>query len=257
MRSERSWKRAARDAAPVALVLALCPLLATMAPGPAVPVARAQRLIGVERSLGLFFEPAVHGWVAARPRLMSAADFAYAAVHLPVMLGVLAWVWVARPHAFRFARNAFVATQALVVAGYVLAPTAPPRMVPSLGYDSAFGVGLSGLDRLAISPYAAMPSGHAAFALIAAGIVVCLSSRRLVRLIAALYPLAVLLEIVATGNHIWLDATAGASAAALGLALVCAIDYRNRSPARRAWARARPRFAERSDRRSGGDASSG
>ena len=39
--AERSWRQAVIDAAPVALVLALCPLVATMAPGPAGPVERA------------------------------------------------------------------------------------------------------------------------------------------------------------------------------------------------------------------------
>jgi membrane-associated phospholipid phosphatase len=73
-----------------------------------------------------------------------------------------------------------------------------------------------------------MPSGHAAFALIAAAIVVCLARRPLVRLTAALYPLAVLVEIVATGNHIWLDAAAGAGAAAVAFALVLAIGQRRR-----------------------------
>jgi membrane-associated phospholipid phosphatase len=163
---------------------------------------------------------------------MGVADFGYATVHLPVMLGVLTWVWLARPVAFPRARNAFVVTQFLLVVGYVLVPTAPPRMVPSLGYEHAGGAGLSGLDRLAMSPYAAMPSGHAAFAVLAAGMVVVLSRRRLVRLIAALYPVAVLLEIVGTGNHIWLDAAAGASVAAVGFGLVAAIDSRDRSRAR-------------------------
>jgi hypothetical protein len=232
--AERSWRQAARDAAPVALVLALCPLVAAIAPGPAVPVERAADLIAVERSLGLFFEPAVHAWFAARPRLMGAADFGYAAIHLPVLLGVLAWVWTARPTAFRRVRNTFVATQVLLVAGYALVPTAPPRMVASLQYGSA-GTGLTGLDRLAMSPYAAMPSGHAAFSLLVAGIVVALSRRRLVQAIAVLYPVAVGVEIVGTGNHIWLDAIAGAAAAAVGFAVVSAIEHRWRvqRPARR------------------------
>jgi membrane-associated phospholipid phosphatase len=99
--------------------------------------------------------------------------------------------------------------------------------VPSLGYEPP-GAGAGGLDRLAMSPYAAMPSGHAAFAVIAAAIVICLSRRPLVRLAAALYPLAVLFEIVATGNHIWLDAAAGAAAAGVAFALVLAIDQRRR-----------------------------
>jgi hypothetical protein len=217
----RGRQRAVRDAAPVAVVLALCPLVAAMASGPAAAVERASDLIGVERSLGMFFEPSVHAWYAARPRLMAMADLGYATVHLPVMLGVLTWVWIARPAAFQRARNTFVVTQLLLVVGYLLVPTAPPRMVPSLGYAHA-STGLTGVDRLAMSPYAAMPSGHAAFAVLAAGIVVALSRSRLVRMLAALYPVAVLLEIVGTGNHIWLDAAAGAAVAALGFGLVSA-----------------------------------
>jgi hypothetical protein len=208
-----------RDAAPIALVLALCPVIAVTAPGPAVARAGAPRRVGLERSWGLFFEPGVHRWAAARPEIMRGAEFAYAAVHLPVMLGVLAWIWVARPGAFRLARRTFVLAQALIVAGYVLVPTAPPRMVPSVGYDDAMAGGLTGLDRLAMSPYAAMPSGHAAFAVIAAGCVVALSRRPLVRLAALAYPFAVLLEIIATGNHLWLDAAAGTAAAAVAFAL--------------------------------------
>jgi membrane-associated phospholipid phosphatase len=84
-------------------------------------------------------------------------------------------------------------------------------MVPPLGTGSAFGV--SGIDRLAMSPNAAMPSAHAAFAVIAAGAVIALAQRPLVLALAALYPLAVGFEIVATGNHFWLDAVAGISAA--------------------------------------------
>jgi hypothetical protein len=144
------------------------------------------------------------------------------------MLGVLAWVWIARPGAFRLVRNTFVAAQALLSLGYVLTPTAPPRMLPGLGYGSAADAGASGLERLAMSPYAAMPSGHAAFAVMAAGIVVALTRRPLVRLVALLYPPLVLLEIFATGNHIWLDAVAGVSAAALGFGLARTLELRSR-----------------------------
>jgi PAP2 superfamily protein len=192
--------------------------------------------MAVERSLGMFFEPTVHAWVAARPALMKTAEWGYATIHLPLMLGVLAWVWVARPMAFRLARNTFVVAQTLLVAGYVLVPTAPPRLVPSLGFGASLGAGSAGVDRMAMSPYAAMPSGHAAFAVIAAAIVVCLARSRLVRLTAALYPLAILVEIIATGNHFWIDAAAGAAVAVVAFGLVLAIDHRG---GRRAWQVAR------------------
>jgi hypothetical protein len=52
------------------------------------------------------------------------------------MLGVLAWTWFARPRAFPLARNTFVCAQALATLGYVLFPTAPPRMAPEAGYGA-------------------------------------------------------------------------------------------------------------------------
>src|SRR5213596_3199658 len=158
MPEERTWTRAARDMAPVVVVLALCPLIAAFAPGPAAPIARMRELIEDERSLGLFFEPSAHAWVAAHPPLMGLAQFGYVGVHLPVLLGVLAWTWFARPRVFPLARNTFVFAQLLAVIGYVLMPTAPPRMVPGTGYGDLVEAGQHGLERVAMSPYAAIPS---------------------------------------------------------------------------------------------------
>lgn len=232
MPRERNWSRAVRDASPIALALALCPLVAVLAPGPAGPLARVRALIAAERSLGLFFEPALHRWAAARPLLMRVADLAYVGVHLPVTLGVLAWVWLARPWAFSRVRTTFVAIQLLAVIGYVLVPTAPPRMIAGLGYGDAMGSGEQGLARLAQSPYAAIPSAHVAFALFAAATVAVLVRSRRVRVAAALYPAAVLVEIIVTGNHLWLDAVAGAAVAALGASIAWLIRSPKGSPPR-------------------------
>ncbi|MDQ1741327.1 MAG: hypothetical protein QOE53_2979, partial [Pseudonocardiales bacterium] len=143
----------------------------------------------------------------------------YVGVHVPLTLAVLVWVWLAHRQAFPLARNTFVAAQALCAITYLLAPTAPPRMVVGLGYSAAPGPGDHGLGRLVQSPYAAMPSAHIAFALVVAGIAFSLAPSRPVRVLALLYPLAVLGEIVATGNHIWLDAVGGTVAAGIGFGL--------------------------------------
>jgi hypothetical protein len=206
-------------AAPVVLALALDPLAGLLAPGRAGPLARMRDLIDVERGLGVFVEPSVHAWAAARPLLLHALQFTYVGVHVPLALAVLVWVWFAHPQAFPLARNTFVAAQALCAISYLLAPTAPPRMVAGLGYSAAPGPGDHGIGRLVQSPYAAMPSAHIAFALVAAGIVFSLAPSRAVRVLALLYPAAVLGEIVTTGNHIWLDAVGGTVAASLGFGL--------------------------------------
>ena len=200
------------------LALALSPVVAAMAPGPERPLERMRRLIDAERRLGLFFEPAVHAWFDARPPLMRTMRVTYVAAHLPVALGVLAWTRQAHPHVFPRARDTFAATQALAAAGYVLAPTAPPRMIAGLGYDDRPGPGDSPLGRSIQSPYAAMPSAHTAFSVVAAGTVWALARSRPARVAALAYPPAVVLEIIATGDHIWLDAAGGLVVAGLGFA---------------------------------------
>jgi hypothetical protein len=216
--AERRWARSARDAAPVLLALALSPVVAAAAPGSERPLARMRSLIDKERRLGLFFEPKVHAWFDARPPLMRTLRVTYVAAHLPVALGVLAWTRRAHPHAFPRARDTFAATQALAAIGYVIAPTAPPRMVAGLGYDDRPGPGDNGLGRSIQSPYAAMPSAHTAFSVVAAGTVWALARSRPVRAAALVYPPAVVVEIIATGDHIWLDAIGGRVVAGLGFA---------------------------------------
>lgn len=181
-------------------------------------------LIGAERRLGLFFEPRVHAWFRARPPLMRGLRVTYVAAHVPVALGVLAWARRAHPQAFPRARDTFAATQALAVVGYLVAPTAPPRMIAGLGYDDRPGPGDHGLGRSIQSPYAAMPSAHTAFALVAAGTVWALARSRPVRAAALLYPPAVVVEIIATGDHVWLDAIGGLVVAGLGFSSARAAD---------------------------------
>src|SRR3954463_1839750 len=134
------------------------------------------------------------------------------------------WSRRARPQAFPLARDTFAATQAIATIGYLIAPTAPPRMVAGLGYDDRLRPGDHGLGRSIQSPCAAMPSAHTAFSVVAAGTVWALAPSRPVRAAALLYPPAVVVEIIATGDHIWLDAIGGLVVAGLGFASARATD---------------------------------
>jgi hypothetical protein len=206
-----------RDAALITGALALCPLVAAFAPAQP-PLERTRALVDAERALGIFVEPAVHGWVADRPALLTLAGLFYVWVHLPATIGALVWARLERPHAFQVARNTFLVTQAITVAGYLLVPVAPPRMLPGFT-DTLAAVYGSGGERLAHSvqsPYAAMPSGHVAFAAVAAGMVFALVRASVLRIAAVGYVALVIAVIVATANHLWLDAVGGLAAAGLG-----------------------------------------
>ncbi len=223
-----------RDAALVSTALALCPLVAAVAPSEP-PLERTRVLIDAERALGLFVEPAVHAWVAERPALMTAATLFYVWVHLPATIGALVWARLERPYAFPRARDTLLVTQLVTVAGYLTVPVAPPRMVPELGFADPLSAGAQELAHTVQSPYAAMPSGHVAFALVAAGVVFGLVRTPAIRAAALLYPTLVVAVIIVTANHLWLDAAGGIAAAALGWILARRIHRRGGARTRERW----------------------
>ena len=82
-------------------------------------------------------------------------------------------LWVYFRHHERFAgfRNWLIAANLVGLVGYVLMPTAPPRMFPEWGFVDTLGQFSSinhdsGLIAFAANPYAAMPSLHSMDALI-------------------------------------------------------------------------------------------
>ena len=98
-------------------------------------------------------------------------------------------------------------------------------MFPGFGFADTLGQvsGLnhgSGLIQLAANPYAAMPSLHAADALIV-GVVLFSVCRNLFAKVAwALWPAWVWFSVMATANHFWLDVVAGIGVALLAMAIV-------------------------------------
>ncbi len=124
-----------RDFAPVAAAFALYPIIALVQDVDRVTAIRhAAAIAEAEQAVGLFVEPAAYGWTAAMPWLLDAAGVAYLVLHVPVLLAALAWVYLLRPAAFPRLRTVFLAAQTLTLAGYLLVPTAPPRMLGGLGF---------------------------------------------------------------------------------------------------------------------------
>src|SRR5205823_12439869 len=91
-------------------------------------------------------------------------------------------------------RNWILVANVLGLIGYVLLPTAPPRMFQSLGFIDTLGSMNSlnhgsGFVQVAANPHAAMPSLHAADALIVGVMLITVTRRRWLRLVWALWPL--------------------------------------------------------------------
>ena len=193
----------------------------------------AREIIGVERALNLFVEPAVHAWALGHTALLDAATLMYVNSHFAVTVATLAWIYLRRNAAFYYVRNMFVAAMGIGLLLYVAFPTAPPRFMPEWGFaDTVAGfVGESAESTANVlyNPFAAVPSMHVAFALMVAVPAICLIRSRLLKALWAVYPLVVTFVVVVTANHFWVDAALGALVAAVSAYAASA-----------AFARARP-----------------
>jgi membrane-associated phospholipid phosphatase len=177
-------------------------------------VTNANHIIAVERSLGLYIEPWVQAKISHVHDLLLLLNWFYAQVHIPAIVAFLTWVYLRRGDAYAFFRNAFLLINAIALSVFALVPVAPPRLLPSSGLvDTLFvfsGINYqSGGLRSITNPFAALPSLHFAYAVfISVGLLVLVRSRP-VRVAALVYPVVVLVSIVATGNHFLIDALAG------------------------------------------------
>ena len=191
--------------------------------------AHAHRLVALERSLHLFVEANVQRAVQTLPGLTSLLGVAYLTLHLAVTGGVLLWLHRRRPEGYPFVRTALLLASGLALVGFLVYPTAPPRLAGVGILDTVSG-GQVDLNRGLVSslynPYAAVPSMHVGYSLIVAAGLLRHGRHLLVRAIGALYPPFVLLVIVATGNHFFLDAAAGALVAGLAAALAALLTRR-------------------------------
>jgi hypothetical protein len=185
--------------------------------GTAIAEAHAATIVHLERGLHVFDEGAVQRAVDSVHGLPGLLGYAYLTLHLTGTAAVLVWVYRRHRDAYARLRNTLVVATALGVVGYAAFPTAPPRLAGVGIGDTVSGATTinlgSGLVSSLYNPYAAFPSMHIGFALLAGAAVARLAARPLWRAAGALYPFFVLLVIVATGNHFFVDAAAGAGVA--------------------------------------------
>jgi hypothetical protein len=176
------------------------------------------------------YELTFQNFVDQRHLLETAVSWTYWNSEFTVVGLAVLWVYLRRHDSFTRFRNAILLANVIGLVGYVFMPTAPPRLL---------GVGFAdqhrdGLVQLAANPYAAMPSLHAADALIV-GLVLCaLCKSRWAKVFWAVWPAWVWFAVMATGNHFWLDCLAGIGVALIAMAAVYNERIRTTFAARRA-----------------------
>jgi hypothetical protein len=175
------------------------------------------------------YELTFQHFVDQRHLLETAVSWTYWNSEFTVVGLAVLWVYLRRHDAFVKFRNSILLANLIGLLGYVLVPTAPPRLL---------GVGFvdqhrDGLVSLAANPYAAMPSLHAADALIVAVVLVSVCRSWWAKALWAVWPVWVWFAVMATGNHFWLDCVAGILVALLAMTVVHLSSIRRSVAARR------------------------
>ena len=179
----------------------------------------ARMLVDVERSVGLFFEPQLQRWAMDVGWIVDGANWMYVNSHFTITVSFLIWLYLARNSAFYWVRNMFVFAMFLALVGYLVFPTAPPRLLPEWGFADTVStfIGPEGSNSASVlyNPFAAVPSMHVAFALMVGLSAMKLVKWRFLKVVWAIYPVVVTFVVIVTANHFWADAALGALVAAL------------------------------------------
>lgn len=170
-------------------------------------------LVALEQAIGIYVERGVQDAFEAIPFAPALLGLAYVVLHFVGTAVALVWVHRRHPDRFPLVRTTFVVATGLALVGYVLYPAAPPRL-SDLGFSdtvtSSTGLDLSSdLLGALYNPFAAVPSLHFGYALIVGVVLAVVAQGRAWRVAGALYPAAMLVIIVATGNHFIVDAALG------------------------------------------------
>src|SRR5215207_5565843 len=179
----------------------------------------ARQIVDLERALHLFVEPHVQSWAIGTGWVDDLGAWMYLNTHFVVTTCTLAFIYLFRNEHFYFVRNMFMVAMVLALIGYVIYPTAPPRMLPELGFSDSVseftGVSSDATVNALFNPYAAVPSMHVGFALMLAVPMIRMAKHRWTKLLWCVYPPIVTAVVVVTANHWVLDAAAGAAVAAV------------------------------------------
>jgi hypothetical protein len=183
-------------------------------------LADASRVIRWERSLDLLHETALQD-------LLRPLDGFFSTYYMlgfgPVIASLLVLLAGSRRDLYVELRTLLFISLGIALVAYIAFPTAPPRLVPGLGITDT--VGLAGHDTgsfagVRFNPYAAMPSLHVGWSLLAATVIFRATAHLWLRAVAVLHPVLMTLAVTQTGNHYLVDSLAGALVALLALTAV-------------------------------------
>lgn len=182
-----------------------------------------ERIVAVERRLGIDVEPALQLALVRYPRVVQGLNVGYALFNVSLTMAWLVALYRRRDPKYHRLRRACVVCHLAAQPVFFLFPTAPPRALD--GFVDTMSE-MSGVDLESpllvrfYNPVAAMPSLHVAFATMTGAAIADRAETRTGKAAAYAYAPLVALVVAGTGNHYVLDSVAGAALGAVVRKLV-------------------------------------
>ena len=184
---------------------------------PTKAIVNGLRVISFEQHISHhLFELSVERVADSSQFLLTASAWTYWNSEFTVIGLTLLWVYLRRHEAFSRFRNTILLANLIGLIGFWLVPTAPPWMFPDKGFVAGVNHSSALLQTFGNS-YAAMPSLHAADALIVGFFLVSTSRTIWAKALWALWPVWVWFCVIATANHYVVDVLAGIMVAVVSL----------------------------------------
>jgi len=199
-------------------------------------VARSTKIIHVEQALGIFVERQWQEPVLKSHLLMQIANGIYVWGHFPVIIAAAVWLYWKNRERYGFYRTGLVLSGFLGLWGYAFFPAAPPRLMPSeWGFVDTVAIIAKESYEMQPAPflnhYAAVPSLHFGWAMLAGMAIWENSKNPAFRAFAVLMPAVMFWSIVVTGNHFIFDMLVGAAVVLVAL-FISWLYYTDRFPIR-------------------------
>jgi hypothetical protein len=204
---------------PVVLLYFVAHGLAQVRPQEAM--AHAERLISLERELGIFHEPEFQAFVLRHTLLLDLANWNYMYGHWPVLIATMVWLGYTHPKRLALYRNALILSGVIGIGFFLVYPVAPPRFLTSFGFVDT--IALRSHAYRALEPpaftdvYASMPSLHVGWNLLMGIALAREATRAAARWFGRLMPIAMYATVVVTANHYFLDGVVGSAIVVVSL----------------------------------------
>ncbi len=194
--------------------------------------ARARWIERFEHDVFIPSEASLQHLILGHSLVVQAANLYYATMHFTTMLLFLIWLFIRHRDRYRPVRSVMALTTLLCLL-VQLEPVAPPRMLPGI-VDTGMRYHQSVYEHgLALDQLSTMPSVHVAWAVLVGYYVWRISPSRW-RIIGPIHSVVMVLVVVATGNHWWLDGIVAVAILAISAWTVAGV--------RAAWHAARRRW---------------